>query len=125
MRPAPPSTSGSSPGLAAVRGVHTVIWLVIEVCVVKVLADGFRGRSDRSTALAGAVVAGESAVFALSGLRCPLTSLARRLGAGEDGGRVTDTWLPPVVADNLPAVHVPLVALALWLHRGSLSGLRG
>ena len=41
-----------------------------------VLYEGFAGRSDRRAAIAAAVVAGESLVFAANGFRCPLTEIA-------------------------------------------------
>ena len=85
---------------------------------MSVLYDGSCGRTDRRTALAGAVVAGESLVFVASGFRCPLTRLAERLGAENSG--VTDIWLPGWFAHNLPAIHVPLIALALILHGRNL-----
>ncbi len=85
---------------------------------MSVLYDGLCGRTDRRTAMAGAVVAGESLVFVVSGFRCPLTQLAERLGA--ESGSVTDLWLPRWFARNLAAIHVPLITLALVLHGRNL-----
>jgi hypothetical protein len=83
-----------------------------------VLCSGVSGRTDRRAAAAAAVVAGESLVFAANGFRCPLTRLAERLGA--ESGSVTDIWLPRWFARNLPAIHVPLIALAVLLHGRNL-----
>lgn len=105
-------------GLAAVRTLHTVWWLVVEGAMAYVLAAGLRRRTDRRAALAGAVVAGESIIFLASGGRCPLTGLAESLGA--QSGSVTDIYLPRWLAHNLPAIHVPLVGLAIYLHGRSL-----
>jgi hypothetical protein len=46
--------------------------------------------------------------------RCPLTDVARRLGAGHVA--VTDIQLPRWFARYLPAIHVPLVEASVWLH---------
>jgi hypothetical protein len=55
-----------------------------------------------------------SCVFAGNGFRCPLTRVAERLGA--EHGSVTDIYLPRWFARNLPAIHVPLIGLAGYLH---------
>ena len=65
--------------------------------------------------MAAAVVLGECLVFAADGFRCPLTDLAERAGA--TSGSITDIYLPDRFARNLPAIHLPLLALIGWLHR--------
>jgi hypothetical protein len=104
--------------LAAIRTVHTAVWMGIEVSMIYVVGAGLRGRTDRRVAMASAIVAGETVVFAANGFRCPLTSVAESLGA-EDGS-VTDIYLPQWFARNLPAIHVPLIALAVYLHARNL-----
>jgi hypothetical protein len=103
-----------SSALAGVKLVHTLAWFSIESCMAYVLYAGFAGKSDRRAAVAAGVVAGETLVFAANGLRCPLTTLAENLGA--ESGSVTDIYLPSWLADNLPAIHVPLIGLAVFLH---------
>ncbi|MEU8635885.1 hypothetical protein AB0C38_27300 [Amycolatopsis sp. NPDC048633] len=107
--------------LVAIKVVHTTAWLVIESCFSYVLYSGLTGRSDRRAALAGGVVAAECLVFAANGFRCPLTAVAESFGA--DHGSVTDIFLPRWFARNLPAIHVPLLVLAVGLHTRNL--LRG
>lgn len=104
--------------LVAVKVVHTMAWFSIEACMAYVLYTGFAGRSDRRTAIAAGVVAGETLVFAANGFRCPLTTVAENLGA--ESGSVTDLYLPAWIADNLPAIHVPLIVLAVFLHTRNL-----
>jgi hypothetical protein len=88
-----------------------------------VLYAGLKGRPDRRAAIAAAVVAGESLIFAANGFRCPLTDLAEQLGA--ERGSVTDVYLPRWFARNLPAIHVPLLLLAVLLHRKNIAaGMR-
>jgi hypothetical protein len=100
--------------LPAIRLVHTLTWFSVESCVLYVIWAGFRRRSDRSVAIAAAVVASESLVFVTNGFRCPLTQVAERVGA--ERGSVTDIYLPRWFAHNLPAIHVPLILLAGYLH---------
>lgn len=83
-----------------------------------VLYAGLQQRSDRRVAIAAAVVAGESLIFAANGFRCPLTDLAEQLSA--ERGSVTDIYLPRWFAHNLPAIHVPLLFLAVLLHRKNI-----
>jgi len=104
--------------LAALKLVHTFAWFSIESCMVYVLWAGFRRRSDRRVAVAAGVVATESLVFAANGFRCPLTQAAEHVGA--ERGSVTDIYLPRWFARNLPAIHVPLIMLAGYLHGRNL-----
>jgi hypothetical protein len=100
--------------LAAIKAVHTLAWFSIESCMIYLLYAGFRKQSDRRAGIAGAVVAGESLIFAANGFRCPLTKMAVEFGAARGG--VTDIFLPRWFAHNLPAIHVPLLVLAVGLH---------
>jgi hypothetical protein len=104
--------------LALIKAVHTLAWFSIESCMAYVLYAGAARRTDRRAALAGAVVAGESLLFAANRFRCPLTQLAQNLGAAD--GSVTDIWLPRWFARNLPAIHVPLLAAAAYLNGRNL-----
>jgi hypothetical protein len=100
--------------LTAIKTVHTLAWLSIESCMAYVLYAGLAGRSDRRAAVAATVVAGETLVFLGNRCRCPLTEVAERLGAEQ--ASVTDIYLPDWFARNLPAIHVPLIVLAVGLH---------
>jgi hypothetical protein len=104
--------------LRAVKAFHTAAWFSIEACMVYLLYAGFRGKTDKRAAAAAAVVAGETLIFVGNGFQCPLTPLARRLG--DPAGSVTDIYLPRWFAHNLPAIHVPLLVLAVALHRRNL-----
>jgi hypothetical protein len=104
----------SSAPLVAVKAVHTLAWFSIEACMVYLLYAGFAKRTDRRAAIAAIVVGGETFVFAANGFRCPLTDVAESLGA--ESGSVTDIYLPRWFAHNLPAIHVPLIVLAVYLH---------
>jgi uncharacterized protein YndB with AHSA1/START domain len=123
-RPARPERAvhGSDAALRAVKAIHTLAWFSIEACMVYVLYAGFAGRSDRRAGVAAAVVGAECLIFAGNGFRCPLTAVAERLGA--ERGSVTDIYLPQWFARNLPAIHVPLIGLAGFLHARNLRSRR-
>lgn len=104
--------------LPTIKLVHTLAWFSIESCMLYVLWAGFRKRADHRVAIAAAVVASESLVFAANGFRCPLTQVAERAGA--ERGSITDIYLPRWFARSLPAIHVPLIALAGYLHGRNL-----
>ena len=114
---------GSNPrrrqaALTTIKLIHTMVWLSIESCMAYVLWTGFRRRSDRRAAIAAGVVAGETMIFVGDGFRCPLAQVAERIGA--EHGSVTDIYLPRWLARNLPAIHVPLIVLAGYLHAPNL-----
>ena len=68
------------------------------------------------------MVTAETLIFAGNGFRCPLTQVAERLDAEQ--GSVTDIYLPRWFARNLPAIHVPLIGLAGFLHARNLRARR-
>ena len=116
-RPEPPGAVLVRPRplvVAGIKAFHTLAWASIESCVLYVLFAGLAGRTDRRVAMAGGIVGGEVLVFAGNGFRCPLTELAERFGA--DRGSVTDVYLPKWFAHNMPAIHIPLLALMTYLH---------
>jgi hypothetical protein len=88
-----------------------------------VLYTGFKGQSGRRAAIAAGAVAAETLVFAGNGFRCPLTDVADHLGAQQ--ASVTDLYLPRWLARNLPAIHVPLILLAAFLHGRNTRRARG
>ena len=100
--------------VVVVKVVHTAAWFSIESCVAYLLYAGLSGRTDRRAAIAAGVVFGESALFAANRFRCPLTELAQSLGA--ESGSVIELYLPKWFAHNLPAIHVPLLVLVVFLH---------
>jgi hypothetical protein len=105
---------GQELALAMIKALHTAAWFSIESCMLYVIYSGFKGKSDRRATIAAGVVAAETLVFAGNGFRCPLTDIAEDLGA--EKASVTDIYLPRWFARNLPAIHVPLILLAAFLH---------
>ena len=111
--------------IKAIKAIHTLAWFSIELCMVYLLYTGFAKRSDGSVVVAAVVVGGESLIFAANGFRCPLSQLAESFGAVNNS--VTDIYLPRWFAHYLPAIHVPLIVLAVFLHGRNLlqQGKRG
>lgn len=112
------SSGRNDVALTLITAAHTLAWLSIESCMAYLLYAGAARRTDRRAALAGAVVAAESLIFAANRFRCPLTLLAEHFGAAD--GSVTDIWLPRWLAHNLPVIHVPLLAAAVYLNGRNL-----
>lgn len=100
--------------LVAIKTVHTLAFFSIGSCLAYFAYSSLAKRSDRRAADAGAVVTGETIVYALNGFRCPLTSLAERLGS--EHGSVADIYLPPWIEAHLPEITGPIFAGAVLLH---------
>ena len=100
-------------GLALVRWVHTVIYILMASCVVVVLYGGVTGARGVWLGLAFTLVCGESLVFAVSGMKCPLTAVAVKYGARH--GAVFDTFLPERLTRHTLTVFGPLAVLGVAL----------
>ena len=100
--------------LTGVRAVHSGVFLVELAAILWLVITGIVGRRDRTVAVAGALVAAESAVFVANRGVCPLTPLAERLGARR--GSVSDIFLPDALARTIPIWATALVGLGVALH---------
>jgi len=100
--------------VAAIKTVHTAVFLAELSAIGWLVASGLLGRRDRTVALAAGAVAIEAAVFVANDRVCPLTPLTERIGA--TSGSVSDIFLPDVVARTIPIWSSALVALAALLH---------
>jgi len=100
--------------LATIKAIHTAIFVSVAATVLVALLDGLRGRPRRRTAVAGAVVVAESALYVSNNQVCPLTPLAEQLGASR--GSVVDLFLPARVARQIPLVAGSASILALVLN---------
>ena len=103
--------------LFLVRTVHTAIYVIMAASIVFILVSAIAGSSGPVLYLALGLVAIEVGVFAASGMRCPLTGLAKKFGA--PNGYAFDTFLPEVVAKNTFWFFGGLLGLGLglWLLR--------
>ena len=82
-----------------VKLVHTLIFAVLSACVLYILVSGAFDRITLWTWGAMAAIVVEGLVLAASGGKCPLTSMAERLGAVD--GSVSDIFLPKWFADRI------------------------
>ena len=117
-------TGGQHPvAIAAVKTVHTVIFLVELASIAWLAVSGMLGRRDRTVAVATGAVAIEAAVFLANDGVCPLTPVAERLGARR--GSVSDIFLPDAVARTIPIWSSALLVVAGLFHaRSALHGRR-
>lgn len=104
--------------LAAIKAIHTAVFLSIAGAILLTVADGVRGRPRRRTALAGGAVVAESILFVSNNQVCPLTPLAEELGAKR--GSVVDIFLPAWAARRIPIVAGSAAVLALVLNLRAL-----
>ena len=107
--------------LAAIRAIHTGIFLIMLSAIGWLVLTGLVGRRDRSVAIAACAVAAESAVFLANDHICPLTPLAERMGA--ENGSVSDIFLPDAVARTIPIWSTAMIVVAGLLHlRSAIRG---
>jgi hypothetical protein len=118
LRNAPPRAPRRHAEIAAIKLVHSLIFLVNSAAIMHIFVAGLRNRPSRWTRAALAVALTEVAVFVGNRRRCPLTDLVERLGA--ENGRVSDIFLPRWLADRIPQLCGPPLlvgVLALAWHR--------
>jgi uncharacterized membrane protein len=101
--------------LRAVKVVHTVVWAFFVACIVGMPLAALAGRFGLALALGG-LVAGEVAVLALNGWRCPLTAVAARYT--EERRDNFDIYLPLWLARYNKQVFGALFAVGLVVALG-------
>jgi hypothetical protein len=82
-----------------IKVIHTVIFALLSGCVLYVIASGAFNRISLWTWVAAMAIVLEGLVLLVSGGRCPLTTVAERLGAAD--GSVSDIFLPRWFADRI------------------------
>lgn len=90
---------------------HTLIALVMTVCIAYVFYCGVTGAQNMLLWLAIAILSIEMTVFALNGRRCPMTSYGERFVEPDADGFIGDTLLPRWFAINM----VKLTAAPLFI----------
>lgn len=78
--------------LALVRTVHTIIYLILAASCFFILYSGIASYKGTYLYFSLVLVALEALVFFGFGMKCPLTSLAKKYGAKK--GYAFDTFLP-------------------------------
>jgi hypothetical protein len=105
--------------LTLVRAIHTAIYVVMASAVLVVLVAGVTGATGPWLWIALALVLIEVAIFAGSGMRCPLTAVASRYGAR----RGHDTFFPERCTRHTLAAFGPLIVLGVALLAARWAGL--
>jgi hypothetical protein len=98
--------------LNAVRTLHTAIYVVMVSAIGVVLFAGVTGAHGWWLWVSLALLALETAVFTLSGLRCPLTASVTRFAGGQP---VSDTYFPERITRHTLTIFGPLMAIGVIL----------
>ena len=97
--------------IVAIKTVHSAIFLANSAAILHIFVAGVRNRPSRWTRPALLIAATEVAVFVLNRGHCPLTAVVEDLGA--EDGRVSDIFLPRRLADRIPLLCTPPLAIGL------------
>jgi hypothetical protein len=103
--------------LVLIRGLHTVIYVVMAGAVFGVLFASIAGVRDWWVWIAASLVAIETFIFIGSCMKCPMTALAARYG-----GNSGDTFLPERLTRHTLIFFGPLIVIALMLMIARWSG---
>lgn len=109
--------------IIAVRGLHTLIYLVLAASTLTLLWVGITGRFLAVLWIVGPLVAIEIAVLLSNRARCPLTAVVDRLSG--EAGSVSDTLLPEALTRRTLALYGPLLAIGVILLAARGAGIIG
>jgi hypothetical protein len=109
--------------IVAVRGLHTLIYLVLAASTLTLLWVGITGRFLAVLWIVGPLVAIETVVLLLNRARCPLTAVVDRLSGA--AGSVSDTFLPEPLTRRTLALYGPLLAIGVILLAARGAGIIG
>lgn len=109
--------------LALVRGVHTLIYVVMAASAFIVLYAGVVGAQGPWLWAPLGLLGIEIVIFVGGRMKCPLSAVAVRYGAG--AGPLFDTFLPERVTRHTLRVFGPLIALGLALLVARWAGALG
>lgn len=107
-------TAWRSRALAAIKAIHTAIFLSVGAALAVFVVEGIRGRPGRRATYALGITLAETGIYLSNNQVCPLTPVAEELGA-ERGG-VVDMFLPQWVARKIPMISGGALVLGLVLN---------
>jgi hypothetical protein len=99
--------------LFLIRTFHTTIYLILAVSVVFLLVAALLGYVGPLLLVALLLISIEVIVFVASGMKCPLTDLAKKYGA--EKGYAFDTFLPEALTKYTFRFFGVLLVLGLIL----------
>lgn len=108
--------------LILIKTIHTLIYFVMVWAVFYLLYAAITKSYTISFYAALSLLVIEAVVFAASGMKCPLTSLAKKYG--DTKGYVGDLFIPVKYAKYTFRVFGSLFAIALLLLLANVIGLR-
>lgn len=85
-----------------IKLVHTGIFVVESAAILYILVSGIFDLLGPGLVVAVILVLVEVVIFVASGMRCPLTKLARRLGDATGNDFIADLFLPERFARLIP-----------------------
>jgi hypothetical protein len=99
--------------ITIVKTIHTAAFALLSVANLLIFWGALTGQVSRATKISLVLVGLESVVLYANSWRCPLTSLAERLGS--DHGQVTDIFLPKCFADRIFSTCGGLLGVSVGL----------
>ena len=99
--------------LGLVRGLHTVIYVVMAGSVFVLLYAGISGARGPWLWWALGLISVEIVVFVGNGMKCPMTAMVTRLGKAGSG--ISDTFFSERITRHTLRVFGPLIVLAFIL----------
>lgn len=101
------------PRLGLVRGLHTVIYVVMAGSVFGLLYAGVSGARGPWLGWALGLISVEIVVFVGAGMRCPMTAMVTR--PSKPGSATSDTFFSERITRHTLRVFGPLIILAFIL----------
>ena len=98
-----------------IKLLHTVVLVVESAAILYILYSGLFNVHGPLLVVAVILVVAEIVVFAVNGMHCPLTKLARRLGDTTGNDFVADIFLPERFARLIPLVCGGLALIGLLI----------
>lgn len=119
----PHATCGDPRWIDAVRGLHTLIYVVMAGSTLTLMFVAISGRLLRTLWIVGPLLTLEVLVFVIGGLKCPLTAVIDRLAGGPSS--VADTCLPDWLTRHTLLIFGPVLPVALMLLVARATGIIG
>lgn len=119
----PHATRGDPRWIDAVRGLHTLIYVVMAGSTLTLMFVAITGRLYGALWITGPLLTVEVLVFVTAGLKCPLTGVVDRLS--RKPGSVPDTYLPDWLTRRTLLIFGPVLPVALMLLVARASGIIG
>ena len=119
----PHTARGDFRWISAVRGLHTLIYVIMAGSTLTLIFVAITGRLLGALWIVGPLLTVEVLVFVTAGLMCPLTGVVDRLA--RKPGSVPDTYLPDWLTRHTLLIFGPVLPVALMLLVARATGIIG